>query len=270
MIVLSTVLLANAGLGLYLLLREPTPQAPEPALTAPELGRELALLKPPVQPQQAAANAAGATQGERTATAGSPGPAVPAEPTGGPAAAVSCRYWGPFDSEGEARRQLAELEAAGIVDTDSGARVSGTRIQADPDFMIFLGPFPSAANARSVRDELSGRGSDASVVTQGERFVVSTGVFSQQRFALAQTAKLQGWGYEPKQTELIRTRRVYFLLADIDDARFAEIDLNATVDRASGGVDGDAEPAGSGQATGGGLTRAAGPCDDIASQYGIL
>lgn len=271
MIVLGTVLLANAGLGLYLVLHSDTPaESDAPA----DLGRELSLLKPQPKGQQAAAAKGEATAGvPRTSevpAAAAPSPADAAPPAATvaetPAVNVGCFYWGPFNSETDARKLLSELRRVGALDDSSGPRVNGTTVQQDPSFMIFVGPHPTLGAARTVRDELKERGSDANVVTQDDRLVVSTGVFSQRRFAAAQLSKLKEWGYEPKQTELIRTRRLYFLQADIPTDSLALIDsLAPSQSGAQLAANGAQEIAD--QTT---ALWPAGSCDIIASEYGIL
>ena len=51
-------------------------------------------------------------------------------------------------------------------------------------------------------------------------------MFSQKRFAEAQLRKVKAMGYQPRQAELIRTQRVYFVTADIDPISIDEVGVS--------------------------------------------
>ena len=127
-----------------------------------------------------------------------------------------CFYWGPFSNEARARARIDDLLAEKVLADRDAAVLRSEQIQRDPTYLIFLGPFPNRQAAAQVRGELSGKQVDASVVIRDGQSVVSVGVFSQKRFADAQIAKVRALGYEPQQSELVRSQRAYFVMADLD------------------------------------------------------
>lgn len=229
---LLLVVLGNLLLGIGLMLQSDPAPAPQ---GADSFGQPLAKI-----------NRAGAADAAENARAAQRAEVADKESVNIPDDNRRCRYWGPFEDESQAEVLLGALVRASVLASIGAGQVASELLQLDPDHLIFIGPYDDQAAARKIRDDLLELGSDSSVVSRTGQLVVSVGVFSQRRFADAQIAKLQDWGFAPQRRELARSQRVFFVTADLDQKQRSTL--------------GDASP----------QLHAAGNCQTIASQFRLL
>ena len=126
---------------------------------------------------------------------------------------LSCRVWGLFTGEGPlqgAREALLRV-------SDRVEEVV-SRIEAAPDYLVYLGTDDNPDNARRLMQELESQGIDAYVIAGGPFLnEVSAGVFSNRSRAELLVKKLDDLGYDPQLEALKRTQEVRHLIARVPE-----------------------------------------------------
>lgn len=125
-------------------------------------------------------------------------------------AQAQCWRIGPFSGTEGVAEASATLESQGV--TVLGTPESTVTVRTDR--LVYLGPFASRKEARSVRDALQEDGLEASVIRSGARVnAVSIGVFRQAAYARRQAQRAQDLGYEVQDGEVPQLRKVSHILA---------------------------------------------------------
>ncbi len=195
--VLGLLLLANVALLLYLLMRDPAPEA------APRTTAE------PQNPLVALGDLSSEERDELRRRAAKAANRPPLAPGVDPSEQLVCRVWGPFPNE----MQLSAVEAvvapaAGRLQTFEGA------LEAPPDYLVYLETDSNLDNARRLLQELESQEVEAYVIAGGEYLnAVSAGVFSNQSRAAGLMERLESMGYAPKLAPLPRAESVRYLAA---------------------------------------------------------
>ena len=143
---------------------------------------------------------------ERGSTINISEPAEPAE-----SRARVCSAWGPFESEGDASRFGAELNAA------RGASVVSDTVEASRGFLVYVSVEDAAANNGVFRRVLADNAVATRVVAAGDLAgAVAVGVFAREGAAEAQARKLKALGVRTRVVPLLETSAAYHVvIADL-------------------------------------------------------
>lgn len=129
---------------------------------------------------------------------------------GASAEALVCRAWGPFNDAAEAERLVADLNlgatAYRVVDEETGAAT---------EYLVYIDHGGDREAALGVLEELRSREVEGYIMRGRFNDGVSVGVFSQQDRAARQQERVAAMGYAARLEVLQRTRRVYYLAAQV-------------------------------------------------------
>lgn len=123
---------------------------------------------------------------------------------------AQCWQIGPFASPDGLAAASAALVSQGVTVLSTPESTVTVRT----DHLVYLGPFASRKEARSVRDALLDEGLEASVIRSGARVnAVSIGVFRKATYARRQAERARALGYEVQDGEVPQLKKVSHILA---------------------------------------------------------
>ena len=125
--------------------------------------------------------------------------------------AGSCVIAGPFRRRDDGEALVRQLANAGI---------DGTLAKRDstllPDYMVYVGPKTTVAEARSLEAGFQARDMDSLLIVQGSlRNAVSLGVFSRAPLARSLLTQLQDEGFDAHIAEISRNRQGFQVQAQV-------------------------------------------------------
>lgn len=115
----------------------------------------------------------------------------------------SCSIAGPFPKKDEATDLVNKL-----ADLDIASEVQPRNVTLLPDYMVYVGPQPSADQARKLAAEFAAQNIDSHVIGRGNlQNALSLGVFSQAPFADSLLEELREQGYDANIATMSLNRR---------------------------------------------------------------
>ena len=193
----------RAGMVLLSELKKPAPAAVPPSHGSPEApapkGKEQGGVSPPPAGEPPAVTAPSASGEAAAAAADEPPAPARAQP-----APPLCFRVGPFG-----RKQQLEDVAVGLRQEGIDFRVVQSRPRQLKATRVYLGPYPSRAEASAMVRRLKGMGVDAYPFRNGSRFRVSLGYFTQEELAGKYTAALAGKGIKARTEPEFKTLRPF-------------------------------------------------------------
>lgn len=193
---LAVLLLLNLALIVIFVAREPDTRAPVTAASETD-GPSLRLLGELSTEEREALERKPAEEEVRTL------PQLVVEPP------KLCRMWGPYTdmSVVEAVREL-------VRPVGEEMEIRSTEVVSSPDYLVYLNTDSNLDNARRLLKELEAQNIEGYVIAGGQfENSVSAGVFSSERRADRQMARLTELGYAPRVEALERVQIVHHLLA---------------------------------------------------------
>ncbi len=124
---------------------------------------------------------------------------------------ADCVISGPYSTQQAAQALVNQLADAGI-----DAELQSRDVALLPDYMVYVGPADSLAEARDLEAVFKARKMESHIITAGTlRNALSLGVFSRGVLAQSLLRQLQEEGYKAKISELVRNRRGYQVRAQL-------------------------------------------------------
>lgn len=137
-----------------------------------------------------------------------------------PRSLLSCRTWGPFAKAKDADAQVSTLLEAGALDVQKSTEAKAEA----PDYLVYVGPYPSRRQAKKDWQKLQKAGIDAQVILRGRlKNAISVGVFGRLRSANRQQKSVKDLGFDVLRTELDRSTTVHLVTAHLDLENQADI-----------------------------------------------
>jgi len=125
-----------------------------------------------------------------------------------PRGLAACLLWGPYTEREPLARALAELEPF-----LRNHEIREAEVNAEPDYLVFIGTRGSRNRARQILEELKSQDIDSAIIRLDESDnAISVGVFSQPGRAERQRRRVAELGYSVEVRELPRTHQVFQLV----------------------------------------------------------